>query len=711
VTEKTTLAQIDGLNKLARNLYWSWHQDAKQLFEILSPNAWESTSHNAVAVLSAVSKAELTAKFYDAYFEQKVKQVLAEFHAYMDEKETWNNKHSKISAEHPVVYFSAEFGIHESLPIYSGGLGILAGDHIKSASDLGVPFVGISLFYRQGYFTQRISPDGWQQELYPLSNPDKMPLELVRDKYGKPLLSSVVIGQTEVYFQAWLVQVGRAKLYLIDANVPENEPYIRDITGKVYGGDATTRIQQEMLLGIGGTRLVKALGIEPSVYHMNEGHAAFATLTLLAREIKSGKSPEDAQAAVKAQCIFTTHTPVPAGHDRFSPDLMQFAFGRYARENFNMDMKDLMAFGRVNPNDEHENFTMTVLALKMSHAANGVSELHGEVSRDMWKDLYGKPTEKGVPIGSITNGIHTFGWMTRRTEKFWQSHFAKTAAKDGNAWREDFMDEKKLSSLVAKITDEELWSLRYMLKRDLVEFARTKLKEQNLRVGGDGVGVFDNVLSPDVLTIGFARRFATYKRAPLLFKDLERISRIINSTERPMQILFAGKAHPKDDAGKVFIQQIIGMTRIPQFFGKVVFLENYDINVARHLVSGVDIWLNNPLRPLEASGTSGMKVTAHGGLNCSILDGWWREGYNGKNGWAIGKDESVLSPEEQDYHDALSLYDILENDLVPLYYNRDARNIPVEWLKKVRHAMATLVPQFSTHRMVKDYVQKYYVQG
>ncbi|NTW49338.1 MAG: glycosyltransferase family 1 protein, partial [Chlorobiales bacterium] len=682
---------ISGLKKLTKNLWWSWHNEAQALFSELSPRLWSKFNHNPVEVMENISEAELMACLADPVLSGKVLSVLKSFDAYLGNRNTWASKHAAQFEKNPIAYFSAEFGLHESLPIYSGGLGILAGDHIKSASDLGLNFVGISLFYREGYFQQRLSPDGWQQEEYHLHHPKWLSLEPVLDNDGKRVTVSVELAHSVVHVQAWKVHVGRAILYLLDTNLDENETHYRDITCHVYGGDATTRINQEVILGIGGTKFLRKLGITPAVYHMNEGHSAFLTLELLCKELSSSKSMDEAVAAVRSKCVFTTHTPVAAGHDRFSYDMMDYSLGKNCA-HLNIGFDSIMALGQENPNDPTNPFTMTALCLRMSHAANGVSELNGRIAREMWQPLFSAKSANEVPIGHITNGVHIRSWMRDRTEQFW--------ARYTNGDRDFFTDPAALKSVLDAIPDEELWALRYRLKRDLVEFARYRSERQGIQQAQPYDSISHKILlSTDVLTIGFARRFATYKRAPLVFTDMERISKILNNPERPVQIIFSGKAHPRDNEGKKFIQKIFQITQSPGFIGKVVFLENYDINIARYLVSGVDVWLNNPLRPLEASGTSGQKIVIHGGLNCSILDGWWREGYNGQNGWAIGKDESLPDHDAQNELDASLLYDLLEQEIVPAYYTRDSRNIPTRWIQTMRNSMASLLPVYNTHRM------------
>ncbi len=687
---------------LAYNLWWTWNPQAQELFRQLSPLTWERTSHNAIEVLNELSAQELRARLYDPDFRNKVEQVLEEFESYMNSTSTWASEHAAALTQ-PVAYFSAEFGLHESLPIYSGGLGVLAGDHTKSASDLGIPFIGIGLFYRQGYFQQRIDPSGWQQELYPFKNPEELPLELVTNERGERVLNSVEIGHSVVYIQAWRLHVGRAIVYLLDTNLPENDQHFQGLTGHVYGGDIDTRIGQEIVLGIGGVRLLRSLGISPSVYHMNEGHSAFLTLELLRHELRLTGNLEQAERSVTSQCIFTTHTPVPAGHDRFSSELMYHSFNKFWSET-GRSHEDLMNYGRINPADPGELFTMTVLALKMSRSANGVSELHGRVSREMWKDLYAGRAVKEVPIGHITNGVHTPGWATLTAHTFWNKRL-------GVDWTAKLMDTSYWEKIEndGLATDEELWALRYQLRRDLIEFIRTRLREQYLRTGGEGSMSVDHLLSPDALTICFARRFATYKRAPLIFHHLDRMLPLITNPERPVQLVFAGKAHPRDIEGKKYIQKIVEMTRHPQLAGRVVFIENYDMNVARALVAGADVWLNNPRRPLEASGTSGQKVIIHGGLNLSIMDGWWREAYNGLNGWAIGDDSSVADIEAQDEKDFENLYAVLAGSVIPDFYTRNERGIPERWIQRIRNSMRTLIPLFNTDRMVSEYVRTYYL--
>ncbi len=701
---------IWGLHRLARNLWWTWNQEAQEIFQELSQRGWQNLYHNAVAILHEVSDYELRVRLQDPYFATRVSEVLRLFEAYLNDKRTWAHEHAPALRANPVAYFSAEFGFHETLPIAAGGLGILAGDHAKSASDLGIGFVGISLFYREGYFQQAIDANNWQTEYYTLLNPKNLPVEPVLNEKGDPLVCRVDIGMNQVTFQAWRANVGRAVVYLLDANRPENEQHFRDLTQRVYGGDSTTRIMQEMLLGIGGVRLLRMLGVQPSVFHMNEGHAAFLTLELVRERLAAGKSLPEALSQTKAECMFTTHTPVEAGHDRFSPDLMDYAMHRF-RTQIGAPFGELMKLGRVNPQDAREPFCMTVLALKLSRSANAVSELHGRVSRHMWHCLYpDKPVEQ-VPIGHITNGVHLLGWMKGTVRRFWQRKLTAAGSQAGPDWATQVNSLEFWQRMADQdvVSDEELWALRFKLRRELIEFARRRLLIQGQRLAHGDFIAFDQLLNPDALTIGFARRFATYKRAPLIFQQLDNIVRLTRDKDRPIQFVFAGKAHPRDDDGKRYIQHIIHLSKYSDLQGHMVFIENYDVHVARQMVAGCDVWLNTPRRPLEASGTSGMKAGCQGCLNFSILDGWWREGYDGTNGFAIGEDAHADSVEAQDRADSENLYKVLTQEVIPLFYQRDAQGIPRQWIQRIRRAMVTLVPQFTTTRMVREYTEKYYL--
>mgnify|MGYP002402553847 CR=1 FL=1 len=712
---------VTGLRKLSRNLWWTWDQEAQELFAELSPRSWRNLYHNAVAILREVSEYELRVRLLDHDFASHVRNVLRDFEGYISETNTWGRKNAPALHKNPIAYFSAEFGFHETLPIAAGGLGILAGDHAKSASDLDIGFVGISLFYREGYFQQAIDHNNWQTEYYSRLDPENIPVEPVVDDKGQPVVVKVRIAMSDVKLLAWRVNVGRVPVYLLDANHPDNEPHFRDLTKRVYGGDSTTRIMQEIILGVGGVRLLRTLGIAPSTFHMNEGHAAFLTLELIREKMATGAKFAAALNATKAECIFTTHTPVEAGHDRFNGELFAYAAHKFS-EHLKLSHDEVMALGRINPEDKHEPFCMTVLALKVSRAANAVSELHGVVSREMWQCLYPGTSVEKVPIGHITNGVHVAGWMKGTVRQFWRQRLANPApgsgdttrfwkTKAGHDWAAEITSQEFWQKMLDPnfISDEELWALRYRLRRELIEFSRRRLLLQAHRVTQEDFIAFDALLNPDALTIGFARRFATYKRAPLIFEQFDNVVKLTRDQQRPVQFIFAGKAHPRDDAGKAFIQKIIHLSKYSDLKGHLVFLENYDVHVARMMVSGCDIWLNNPRRPLEASGTSGMKAGCHGCLNLSILDGWWREGYDGTNGFAIGDDSNSPNVEEQDRVDSANLYKMLTEKVIPTFYDRDANGIPRKWIQMIRRAMATLVVQYSTDRMVKEYTRKYYL--
>jgi starch phosphorylase len=702
-TYQQALRLAEGIHRLAYNIWWTWNPNAQDLFKVLSEESWTRSRHNAIAVIKSMSPEELAATLYSNHVRRRAEAVIEEFEAYLNDSNTWANVHCPHCKEHPVAYFSAEFGLHESLPIYSGGLGILAGDMIKSASDLGLPFIGISLFYRNGYFTQRFNQDGWQEESYPTAEPSMLPIELVTDKRGQPIVCEIPIAHGRVTFHAWRVQVGRCALYLLDTNRSENEFHWREITSRVYGGDQAMRVCQEMVLGVGGVRLLRKLGIAPSTYHLNEGHSAFLLLDLLREQIEAGKSLKEACDLTRKQVVFTTHTPVPAGHDRFSQDLLDHLMHSWPA-SLKMTMDEFMDLGRVRKGDKNETFCMTVLALGLTRAANAVSELHGQVSREMWRELYGNCPAKDVPIGHVTNGVHILGWMNRITFNFWD----KTL---GTEWLKHLMQTDFWEKIADRdyLADEAIWGLRFRLKRQMIEFLRRCQYKNSLSVDSGPMGSERPVFNPDILTIGFARRFATYKRADLIFRDENRIAALLGDSKRPVQLVFAGKAHPQDDAGKRLIQRIYRLSRDPRFLGKLLLVENYDVQSARYLVSGCDVWLNNPRRPLEASGTSGQKTLIHGCLNLSILDGWWREGYNGSNGFAIGEDSQPATVEEQERVDSENLYRVLEREVIPEYYDRDGINIPRRWIQRIRNAMITLVPVFNTDRMVAEYATKYYM--
>ncbi|MCS7083248.1 MAG: alpha-glucan family phosphorylase [Bacteroidetes bacterium] len=674
------------LRELAYNLWWSWHPEAQALFEALHPVLWESSGHNPVAVWRALDESLLRERLASEAFREHLRTVYERFRSYMEEPS--RNGHNQGL----VAYFCMEFALHESLPQYAGGLGVLAGDHLKSASDLGLPLVGVGIFWREGYFTQRFSPDGWQQECYERIDPYRGPLVPLTHPDGPPVIVSVPLDGRRVWLRAWKVQVGRVPLYLLDADFDSNAESDRALTRRLYADGPELRIRQEALLGIGGVRLLRALGLKPDVFHLNEGHCAFLTLELLREARAQGLELEEAWDQVRARCVFTTHTPVDAGHDRFPAELVERVLGGY-RIELGLSQDQLLALGRVNTGDSHEPLCMTVLALKGSRWANGVSRLHGEVSRHMWQSLYpGRPVQE-VPIGYITNGVHLATWAASEAQAFLSRHL-------GPDWEAHQVDPA-FWSRIDEISDEALWAYRNRLRLRLLAFVREYVRAQSLPFP-------PLLLNAEALTIGFARRFAPYKRATLLFRYPDRLARLLGDPDRPVQILFAGKAHPRDDWGKRLLQEIYHMAQRPEFAGKIVLLENYDLYVARMLVSGCDLWLNTPRRPFEASGTSGMKVVLHAGLQASVLDGWWCEGFNGRNGWAIGDGPEERDPQQQDERDAEALYELLETEIIPAFFERDALGLPRRWLARIREAWKSLLPVFNTHRMLLAYQEQAY---
>ncbi len=696
VSEARTLRQFvapahQKLWVLARNLWWSWDDETVGIFRALDPARWRELDHNPIALLQEMSTERLEERASQLVLHGRINYAYRRLQEYLTSTETWGASHAGVLSARPVAYFSAEFGLHESVPIYSGGLGILAGDHVKAASDLGVPLVGVGLYYDQGYFKQRLDPTGRQQEEYIDVDSRLLPIEPAVDRDATPVRISIDTRTGPIAARVWKLQVGRSTLLLLDSDVEGNRPEDRDLTARLYGGDSRVRIRQELLLGVGGVRALHALGISPGVVHLNEGHSAFATLELVRQRMEcEGIDAHEACRRVAAQVVFTTHTPVPAGHDRFSPELLEEHVGPL-REALRLDQHELMALGRVDPRNPHETFCMTVLAMKLSHRANAVSSLHGHVSRGMWTGLFPGRTDDQVPIGHITNGIHVPTWLAP------QMHLVYARA---GTWEK-----------VDAVNDGELWETHQTLKTRLIGFARREAAEAALRRGEPAAFVEQvrQSLSLDALTIGFARRFATYKRAALVLQDIEELVSLVSDPRRPIQFVFAGKAHPHDEPGKQILQQIARLMRDPRFAGKLVFVEDYDINVGRHLVQGVDVWLNTPRRPLEASGTSGQKVVLNGGLNLSILDGWWAEAYDGLNGFAIGNGETHTSIDVHDRRDGDALLRVLRDEVVPLYYERDRDGLPRRWIARMKRAIRTLGWRFSAERMVKDYVVNTYI--
>ena len=695
-------ASLEPLLELARNLWWVWNPDAVELFRRLDRKLWEDVYHNPVKMLGTIAQAKLAMAAGDEGFIAHLNRVYIAFKEHIHGKGWFSDAHPDKS-KMLVAYFSAEFGLHESLPIYSGGLGILAGDHLKSAAELGLPLVGMGLLYRNGYFQQYLSADGWQQEAYPELDFYNLPIEPMRYTDGSPVHVRVDLPDNAVFCKVWRASVGRVPLYLLDTNLSENAPADREITSKLYGSGPDLRIKQEIVLGIGGVRALKALNILPSVFHMNEGHSAFLALERIRTLLEnSALSFDEARQQVMATSVFTTHTPVPAGIDTFSPETMS-RFFKSMIPQLKLDEEGFLALGREDVSNKKQGFSMALLAIRLADSVNGVSALHGDVSRKMWHNVWPQVPPDEVPIHHITNGIHTRTWLGHEMAFTLDRYLAPE-------WVTDPADQSVWDG-VAQIPDEELWRAHERSRARLVSWARQTLKEQLIRRGAgyDDVAAADQVLDPEALTIGFARRFATYKRGTLLMRDADRLKKILSDPARPIQFLFAGKSHPADSEGKDLIKQIIHFARDAGVRRKVVFLENYDINVARYLVQGVDVWLNTPRRPYEASGTSGMKAAANGVLNCSILDGWWVEGYAPDLGWAIGRGESYSDAGYQDHVESQALYDILEKQIIPLFYQRGIDNTPHEWIARMKNCMRKLAPVFSTNRMVRDYAEKFYM--
>ncbi len=704
---------LKSLEDISRNFYWSWAAGGAELFRELDSTLWQRTEQNPRELLRKISQLRLWQKSADEDYVERLNRFAEKQEKYLNAAA---ENFGQITRENPAAYFCAEYGVHHSLPIYSGGLGILAGDHLKSASDLNAPLIAVGLFYRYGYFRQKIVHDGWQDERYQDLFNNELALEPVRNINGERIFVTVHIRGREVSAQAWLARIGRIALYLLDTNIEQNDEIDRYITGHLYGGDTETRIVQEKILGIGGVRLLRKLDITPSVYHLNEGHSAFLTLEL-AREFlqENGASDfDDVVKFVREKCVFTTHTPVAAGNDSFPPDLIEACFDDNFIHALKISKEELFALGRADQSDEREWFGMTPLALKMTRTANGVSEKHGEVSRRLWLKMFPEKSKaEEVPITHITNGVHAPTWIAPVFKRLYEKHIGENwnkTVRNASAWRE----------AIEKISDEELWKNHQLLKNLLIAFIRQRTQKQNTGLH-ETINEHEDtnqLFEPEVLTIGFARRVATYKRWNLLMTDLDRLVRLVDDAEKPVQFVFAGKAHPQDRGGKQVLQHLMSINHDSNWQKRAVFIEDYDQEVARYLVQGVDVWMNVPRRPLEASGTSGQKAAMNGGLNFSILDGWWIEGYNGENGFSIGEanenrkaeDTNIQLQEEIDALDAESLYQILEHEIIPAFYKRDEHNLPRDWIRKMRNALVTLTPQFSSDRMVKDYFEKIYLR-
>lgn len=691
--------RIGRLKDISKNVWFSWNPRARDLFPFINEGLWHEVNHNPVKFLIQIGSGDLERVARDEHFLNEYDQVLTEFDNYMNGN-SWFKKYYPQHDGRVIAYLCAEFGLHESLPIYSGGLGVLAGDHAKAASDLGLPFVGIGLLYKQGYFTQRINREGWQEAHYPYLNFHEMPLIPVTTQDGSDLVISVDIAGKEIYLKVWKVQVGRIAVYLLDADISRNGDWERGLTAQLYGGDNEYRIKQEIILGVGGVRALRAMGIEPFAWHLNEGHAAFSGLERIREMVQNGVPVSTAKEAVQANTLFTTHTPVPAGHDVFPFEMVDNYFAHiYGQLGMSRDM-----FHDLGRDDERGGFNMTILALRLSGYCNGVSKLHGSVSRKMFHNIFPHLSVDEVPITSVTNGIHTQTWVAREMGELFSKYL-------GAEWRENISDSA-MWERCNHIPDEELWNVHRSLKVKTINFVRGQLLEKRRRNKDEEhvIKEVEHFLDPEVLTIGFARRFATYKRANLIFRDKERLARLVNNPDRPVQLIFSGKAHPRDDGGKHFIKEIHNIANEEPFRGKIIFLEDYNMNTARYLVEGVDVWLNTPRWPMEASGTSGMKAAANGVLNCSVPDGWWPEAFNGYNGFSIGEvNEHITCSEQQDLNDLENLYLILKNVIVPGYYNREHDGLPRQWLGWMKNCLSSIPPVFSTCRMVQEYTNRFYV--
>ncbi len=688
---------------LARNLWWSWHPECDQLFRDIDPIRWRQLDHNPIALLREFTPDRLALRANELVLHSRINYAHRRLKEYLESTNTWAAAEAGVLGAQPVAYFSAEFGIHESIPIYSGGLGVLAGDHIKSASGLGVPLVAVGLYYSQGYFRQYLDDNGYQKEDYLETKIDNLPIEAAIGTDGQPITIGIQTRDGEIHAKVWLMHVGRVRLFLLDCNIEENKPEDRELTSRLYGGDQRTRIRQELVLGVGGVRALHAFGLNPGVYHLNEGHSAFGTLEVVRQRMhEDGRTFEEAVRETARCTLFTTHTPVEAGHDRFPPDLVEEHLGPL-RDALGISEGHLMSLGRVEPDNHAEPFCMTVIGMKLSRYANAVSNLHGVISRRMWAPLWPERNVDEVPIGHITNGVHIQSWLAGQMALLYDKHFPA-------GWRNQ-MGSPRVWQAIHNVDPGELWETHNALKNHLLSFVRRRVSRQCRRRGESDaiIEAARNVLDPQVLTIGFGRRFATYKRANLLFSDIDRISELLAETSRPVQLIYAGKSHPKDEPGKRFIQEIANLRHNTEFAGRVAFIEDYDINVCRHLIQGVDVWLNNPRRPLEASGTSGQKVVLNGGLNCSILDGWWAEAYNGANGFAIGNGRSHNDDAITDARDAQALFETLRDQVIPMFYDRDSDGVPHRWIQRMMNSISTLAWRFSSDRMVIDYTLQGYL--
>ena len=694
---------LEGLKKLAANFRWTWHHETRELFRTVDKELWDAVDHNPIRLIGETSRERLNRLATDAGFLAKLKSCVEALDEYLAAPTWFAQTYPSLGDKITIAYFCAEFGVSESLPIYSGGLGVLAGDHLKAASDLGLPLVGVGLLYSRGYFRQRLNPDAWQQESYAQYDFYHMPLRLLRTENGQPVRIVVEFPDRIVTCQVWQAEVGRVSLFLLDSNVLENEPTDQGITDTLYGGDQEMRIRQEIILGIGGMKALRAAGITPTVCHMNEGHAAFLSIERIGQFMQDhGCDFSTAREAVRNGSVFTTHTPVPAGFDIFPPDLLQRYIAK-TLDDAKIPMKTLLELGRADPENQGEGFSMALLAIRNSNYINGVSKLHSAVTQGMFNSLWPDFPEDEVPVEPVTNGVHTMTWVSKRFADLYSNHL-------GPQWRRE-PNNPDVWAAVDDIPEEEIWAAIESGRADLVRFVRKRLQVDLERRYMSRIDptVIANILDPRALTIGFARRFATYKRATLMLFDRERLLKLLLNPERPVQIVLAGKSHPRDDGGKKLIQDIVKFIESEGGRNRMVFLEDYDMAVARAMVQGVDVWLNNPRRPMEASGTSGMKVVPNGGLNCSVLDGWWDEAYDPEVGWAIGDRSQPYDEGQQDWLDSKALYGVLESEVVPKFYDRGPNGLPSGWLRMVKKSIQRLAPQFSTGRMVHDYAAKFYV--
>lgn len=690
------------LMTLASNYWWTWDHDARELYRSIDKDRWDEAEHNPIQFLNSMPQERLLRLADDGYFISRLNRTVERLQKYLTTETWFDRTYPHLRKDTTIAYFCAEFGISEGLPIYSGGLGILAGDHLKAASDLGIPLVGVGLLYNRGYFRQRLNHDGWQQEIYPQYDFYQMPLVLMRGEDGQPVRIEVEFPDRIVNCQVWRAEVGRIPLYLLDSNVLENQPYDQGITDTLYGGDEEMRIRQEMILGIGGMKALRAVGINPTVCHMNEGHAAFLSIERIRQFMQEHETDfRTARQVMVSGNVFTTHTPVPAGFDLFNPPLLERYMGRSVAAT-GIPFDEFLRLGRIDPENQGEAFNMAVLAMENANRVNGVSKLHAQVTRGMFGSRWSGYPEDEVPVGAVTNGIHTSTWISRRFTDLFDQYL-------GNAWRRNPENPEAWKNVDA-IPDEELWSAIESQRGDLIRYIRRRLQGDLDRRNASGLdfGTINGILDPRVLTVGFARRFATYKRGSLMITDRERLKSILYHPERPVQIVIAGKSHPRDDGGKRIIQDLVQFINHGGARTRMVFLEDYDMRVARQLVQGVDVWLNNPRRPHEASGTSGMKVVPNGGLNVSVLDGWWDEAYEPGLGWAIGDRAEVTDEGHQDWLDSRALYQVLEHEVAPMFYHRVDNGLPRGWLQMVKKSIRQLAPYFSTNRMVRDYAAEYY---